>query len=264
MCIRDRTHTANKHLIPIANKPILRYVIESIKKAGIKDIGIILGYNDPEAIKDYFGNGSKIGVHIEYIFQGEAKGIAHAVYCAKDFIGDDEFVVHLGDNILKNGIKDMVNDFKKKEVDVLINLCKVDDPTHFGIVEFGKDGKIKRFVEKPKRSRSNLAIIGVYFFKPFIFDIIKRLKPSWRNELEITDALEIAYKSGYKFDVHIIKGWWKDTGKPEDLLEVNRLILDHKIRRKIHTKRIEKNAKIHGRVEIGKGTIIEGLSLIHI
>lgn len=258
--LRPITHTANKHLIPIANKPTLLYGIEAMREAGINEIGIILGTNDPEAVKNYIEDGSKFGVKVTYIFQGEPKGIAHAVYCAKDFIGNDSFVTYLGDNILRDGIKYLINDFKKSDSDSHISLCSVKNPQRFGVAELDENGKIKKLVEKPKKPKSDLALVGVYIFKPVIFEIIEKLKPSDRGELEITEAIDQLIKR--KFDVRssIINGWWKDTGKPEDILEVNKLILDNiKSSRKGE---IEEGAKIHGRVKIGEKTLIHKGALI--
>lgn len=258
--LRPLTYTANKHLIPIANKPILFYGIEALRDAGIKDIGIILGTNDPEAVKKAVGNGSEFGVSITYIFQGEPKGIAHAVYCAKDFIGDNDFLLYLGDNTLKNGVKDLVEDFEKTKPDASIFLCEVKNPERFGIVEMDGNGKIIRLVEKPKKPKSNLALIGVYLFRPSIFKVIEDLKPSGRGELEITDAIDKLVQAKKNVKSHIVVGWWKDTGRPEDILDVNRLVLDDI--RTVNKGKIEDDVKIHGRVFIDEGTIIREGSVI--
>lgn len=253
--LRPITYTANKHLIPIANKPMLYYVIENLKSVGITDIGVILGNNDPESVKKYLGDGSKLGVKITYIFQGEPKGIAHAVYCAKDFTADEPFIVHLGDNLLKNGVRGLLDDFNNGEFDSVVAVCPVKNPERFGVAEIDENGKVLKLVEKPKTPKSNLALVGVYIFKPVIYDVIKSLKPSWRDELEITEAVDSVLQSGKSLSIHIIKGWWKDTGKPEDILEANRLVLED-----LNSENngvVEDSASITGRVSIGENTVIK-------
>ncbi|ODS36694.1 glucose-1-phosphate thymidylyltransferase [Candidatus Altiarchaeales archaeon WOR_SM1_SCG] len=257
--LRPITHTANKHLIPIANKPILFYGIETLKEAGIKDIGIILGENDPEAVKNAVGDGSGFGINVTYIYQGEPKGLAHAVSCAEEFIGDESFVMYLGDNLLKKGINELVADFKKNNHDAVIALCKVKNPQQFGVAEMDHN-RVVRLVEKPGNPKSDLALVGVYVFKPVIFDSIRKIKPSLRGELEITDAIQGLLNDGCNVQAHIVKGWWKDTGKPEDLLEANHLILDDI--EPLNKAKIEDGVKVHGRVAIGEGTIIKEGSVI--
>lgn len=258
--LRPLTYTANKHLIPIANKPILFYGIEALRDAGINDIGIILGTNDPDAVKKAVGDGSGMGVKVTYIFQGEPKGIAHAIYCAKDFIADEDFLVYLGDNILKDGIKDLVEEFNKKKPNASIYLCKVRNPERFGLAELDTKGRIKRLVEKPKKPKSDLALIGVYLFRPLIFNVIETLKPSSRNELEITEAIDRLIQSEKNVIYNLVSGWWKDTGKAEDILDANRLVLDE-----IDSEnrgKIEDGAAVHGRVFIDEGTVIRKGSVI--
>ncbi|UCD07882.1 MAG: glucose-1-phosphate thymidylyltransferase [Candidatus Aenigmatarchaeota archaeon] len=258
--LRPLTYTANKHLIPIANKPILFYGIEALRDAGIKDIGIVLGTNDPEAVKIAVEDGSKFGIRVTYIFQGEPKGIAHAVYCAKDFIREDDFLLYLGDNMLKRGVKNLVEDFEKTKPDASIYLCKVKNPEMFGLVELDESGKIRKLVEKPKHPKSDLALIGVYLFKPSIFKVIKTLKPSGRGELEITEAIDNLVKSKKNVKYRIVTGWWKDTGKPEDILEANRLVLDDI--KPTNKGKIDEEVNMHGRVFIDKGTVIKEGSTI--
>ncbi|MEW5759982.1 MAG: glucose-1-phosphate thymidylyltransferase [Candidatus Thermoplasmatota archaeon] len=258
--LRPLTHTGPKQLIPIANKPNILYCLEDIRNAGITEIGVILGNNMPEKVIGLLEDGSKFGVKIEYIKQGEPKGIAHAIGCAEKFIGDDGFVVYLGDNILKGGITNMVNDFMKGEYTASVVLCKVKEPQRFGVVELDEKGKIKRLVEKPKEFVSDLALAGIYFFRKEIFGVIKELKPSWRNELEITEAIDKIVKLGKNVNYYIVTGWWKDTGKPEDILEANNLILDELI--PYNYGKIMENVELIGRVGIGKGTVInEGCSI---
>ena len=259
--LRPLTHTGPKQLIPIANKPNILYCIEDLRDAGITDIGIILGNVMPEKVKEFLGDGSKFGVKFTYIVQGEPKGIAHAVNCAKEFMGQEPFVVYLGDNLLKNGIRAIPEMMKKEGADCVISLMAVKEPQRYGIAELSADGKtVLRCVEKPKEPKSNLAVIGVYAFNSTFFKVYPKLKPSWRNEMEITDAISLLIDSGYKVLPHNVEGWWKDTGKPEDILEANHLILDG-IKEKNEGK-VEDGSQIVGRVVIGKGTDVYGKSVV--
>jgi len=257
--LRPLTHSGPKQLIPIANKPVLFHAIEDLKEAGIKDIGIVLGLNMPEQIRAAVGNGSKLGVRVTYIEQGEAKGLAHAIGISRDFLGDGPFVVHLGDNVLRQGIREIMNEFKGKKSDAGILLSRIKNPERFGVAEI-KGGKVVRLVEKPKVPKSDLALVGVYFFTRPVFDAISQIKPSRRGELEIVDAIQRMIDSGYRVDYRIVDGWWKDMGRPEDVLEANRVFLEDI---KTYNKgTIGKNVRIHGQVQIGKGTIIRGDSVI--
>jgi len=259
--LRPLTHTGPKQLIPIANKPNILYCIEDLREAGITDIGIILGNVMPEKVQEFLGDGSKFGVKLTYIVQGEPKGIAHAVNCAKQFMGQDPFVVYLGDNLLKNGIKTIPEKMVKEKADCIISLCPVKEPQRYGIAELSPDGKsVLRTVEKPREPKSNLAVIGVYAFNQSFFKVYPKLKPSWRNEYEITDAITQLIDAGYKVLPHRVEGWWKDTGKPEDILEANHLILDG-INEK-NEGRVEDGATVIGRVRVGNGTVIMGRSVV--
>ncbi len=258
--LRPLTHTGPKQLIPIANKPVLFYAIEDLRDAGVKDIGLILGTNMPEKLKDAVGDGSKFGVNITYIMQGEPKGLAHAVAVAEDFIGEEPFIMYLGDNILKSGITEFVEGFEDSKYEARILLQKVENPRQFGVAELNGNGEVTHLVEKPKEPKSDLALVGIYLFKKSIFDSIRSIKPSWRGELEITDAIQKLLDSEVKVDSHIVEGWWKDTGKPEDVLEANNLILD--ALKTCNKGEIEKGAKVRGRVSIGKGTVIRKGSVI--
>ena len=258
--LRPLTHTGPKQLIPIANKPVIDYAIEDLRDADITEIGIILGTNMPNKIKESLGDGSKFGVNITYIMQGEPKGLAHAAKTAQDFVGDDSFVMYLGDNILKSGIQEFVNGFDESDFASRLLLQKVDDPRQFGVAELNDDGKIINLVEKPEHPKSNLALVGIYLFKNSIFDAIDKIKPSWRNELEITDAIQQLIDDGLNVDSFVVEGWWKDTGKPEDVLDANQLILET-INTDIQGE-IEEDVKIKGRVIIGKNTIIKSGSVI--
>ncbi|MEM2870738.1 MAG: glucose-1-phosphate thymidylyltransferase [Thermoplasmata archaeon] len=250
--LRPLTHTGPKQLIPIANKPNILYCLEDLRDAGITDIGVILGDVMPEKVRELLGDGSAWGVKLTYIVQGEPKGIAHAVGCAQEFMGSEPFVVYLGDNVLKGGIKRMVEEFEREGYDALVALSRVPDPQRFGVAELDEKGNIIRLVEKPKEPKSDLALVGIYFFRSSIFDMIKELKPSWRNELEITDAIDMLVQRKYRVRAHIVTGWWKDTGKPEDILEVNHLILDDL--QPYNKGTLEKDVIIKGRVGIGEGT----------
>jgi glucose-1-phosphate thymidylyltransferase len=262
------TYTQAKQLIPIANKPILFYCIEDLKNAGITDIGIIVGHT-PERIKHVMnsvGDGSRWGVKITYIEQDAPRGIAHAVWTARDFIGNDDFVVYLGDNILKGGIKDFVNKFKNSNAEAHILLTKVEDPSRYGIAGLMED-KVISLMEKPKpfEAPSNLGIVGIYGFKSSIFEAIKNIKPSWRNELEITDAIQYLLRSGHSIKSSLVNGWWKDTGKPEDILEANQLVLSDMEAFEmlpINNGLLEDGAAIQGKVCVGKNTVIKEGSFI--
>jgi glucose-1-phosphate thymidylyltransferase len=251
--LRPLTHTGPKQLIPIANKPMSLYAIEALREAGVRDIAVILGTIAPEKVREYYGDGEKFGVKIAYINQGEPKGIAHAVKLTESFVGDEPFVVFLADNILKGGIQDMVEEFERSRAAAEIALCHVRNPQSFGIADL-KDGKIVHLVEKPKEPPSDLALVGIYFFRKPIFDAIRRLKPSWRNELEITDAIQTLLDDGLEVRHRLVKGWWKDTGLPEDILEANQLVLSElsSYNRGI----LEKDVKVSGIVCVGNDTVV--------
>ncbi len=252
--LRPLTHTGPKQLIPIANKPNILYCLEDIRNAGIKDIGVILGENMPEKVRELLGDGSEHGVNITYIVQGEPKGIAHAVGCARDFMGDEPFVVYLGDNVLKGGIGSMVEDFLEGNFEAQIALSEVVNPERFGVAVLNEEGNIIDLEEKPKKPKSNLALVGIYMFRNSIFPIIDSLKPSWRNEFEITEAIDNLRIQSGSIKAYVVTGWWKDTGKPEDILEANHLILEDLESQ--NQGQIEVGAKINGRFSIGKGTIV--------
>lgn len=223
--LRPLTYTGNKHMLPIANKPMLLYGLEHLKNAGIHEVGIILG-PIREGVVETIGDGSKFGLNVTYIDQPDPLGLAHAVKVSKGFIKDDSFVMYLGDNLLRQGVNDFAQLFTQNKLDCIVGVAPVKDPSRFGIAELDeKTGRIVRLVEKPKEPKSNLALIGVYVFDSTIFDAVNRIKPSWRNELEITDAIQILVSDGRKVAVEKVSGWWKDTGKPEDLLEANQLVL---------------------------------------
>ena len=250
--LRPLTHTSAKQLIPVANKPVLFYALKDIRECGITDVGIIVGHTKDE-VKAAVGDGSKFDINVTYIEQEYPGGLAHAVLTAKDFLQDEPFVMYLGDNILKEGIMHLYESFVSSNCDVLIAVCKVKDPQRFGVVEV-KNGKVVKLVEKPKVPKSDLALAGIYFFKNSIFEAIDNISPSRRNELEITDAIQYLVSINKQVDYKEITGWWKDTGKPEDIIEVNQLVLKE-IKMDIRGE-IEDNVTINGEVIIEENTVI--------
>jgi len=252
--LRPLTYSGPKQLIPVANKPVSQYALEDLISAGIEDIAIILGETFPELVREHYGDGTKYGCKITYIYQGKPLGIAHAVSLCKDFVGEDPFIVYLGDNMLQNGIKQYLEEFTKNNYDAMVLLKEVEDPRRFGVAQFDEKGKLIKLIEKPKEPPSNYALIGIYFLKPIIFEAIKELKPSWRGEYEITDALQRLLEWGYNIGYRIIEGWWIDTGKKDDILKVNALILDERAKRNVKGESI--NSRIEGRVEVGEETKI--------
>ncbi|MBX0297767.1 glucose-1-phosphate thymidylyltransferase [Haloarcula nitratireducens] len=254
------THTRPKQLVPIGNKPVIVYAIENLREAGIDDIGVILGTVGRRAIQDYLGDGSEFGVEITYIIQGEPLGLAHAVGCARDFVGNEPFVVYLGDDMIGGGITDLVADFDPTVHAATIGVQEVDEPSRYGIVDTDSDGNVTRLLEKPDSPPSNLALIGIYVFTPDIFEQIELLEPSWRGELEITEAIQGLLDDGYSVQSHVVHGWWKDTGKPEDMLQTNRLVLDN-LTTEIHGE-IENDTPIQGRIKLGEGSTIESGAVV--
>jgi glucose-1-phosphate thymidylyltransferase len=239
-------------MLPIANKPMLMYGFEHLRSAGIKEIGIVLGPLQ-EGIIESFGDGSKFNVKITYIEQPDPKGIAHAVLISRKFLDDDSFIVYLGDNLLKESMPKLTKEFHESRADVMVVVSKVKDPSRFGVVKIQND-RIVKLVEKPKQFLSDLALTGVYFFHPSIFPAIETLKPSWRNELEITEAIQTILEQGGKVTYHMVSGWWKDTGRPEDILEANQLVLND-LKTSIRGK-IEEGVAVNGNVEIAEGSVI--------
>jgi len=251
--LRPLTFTGNKHMLPIANKPMLLYALQHLVNAGIKEIFVVLG-PIKEGVREAIGDGADFGAKVEYIEQPEPKGLAHAVLISEPYIGDDSFVMYLGDNLLREGAKLMVKTFMENKADCVISVKPVKNPSLYGIAEM-QDGRILRLVEKPKQSRSNLAVIGVYVFNESVFEAVNNIKPSWRNELEIVDAVQYLVDHGKNVTVRSVQDWWKDTGKPEDLLEANQLILQDLSTSIEGT--IDDHSGIVGNVFIGKGTKIE-------
>ncbi|GAA0668857.1 glucose-1-phosphate thymidylyltransferase [Natronoarchaeum mannanilyticum] len=258
--LRPITHTGPKQLVPVANKPVIQYAIEDLREAGITEIGIILGNKGRDEIQEFLGNGSDFGVEITYIVQGRPLGLAHAVGCANSFVGDDDFVVYLGDNMLKQGIESVVNSFRDGEYDAGIALQRVDNPQQFGIAAVDDDGTVTQLVEKPDDPPSDQALIGIYVFSPRVFDAIERIEPSWRGELEITDAIQTMLDDGAAIDSQIVEGWWKDTGKPEDVLEANQLVLEEEPASL--DGQVAADADVSGRVDLAESATIESGAVV--
>jgi glucose-1-phosphate thymidylyltransferase len=251
--LRPLTYTSAKQLVPVANKPVLFYGIESLAAAGIRDIGIVVGDTQAE-IRAAVGDGSSWGVRITYIEQDAPRGLAHAVLISEAFVGQEPFVVYLGDNLLNKGISRFVDEFNRERPAAQILLARVPDPQMFGVAELA-DGRVVKLEEKPARPKSDLALVGVYMFSPAVFDAVRAIAPSFRNELEITDAIQTLIDRGLAVRPHIVDGWWKDTGKLEDMLEANRLILET-IDRRVDGS-VDAESRVEGKVVVEPGAVIE-------
>jgi glucose-1-phosphate thymidylyltransferase len=243
------THTSAKQLVPVANKPVLFYGIEAMAQAGIEDVGVIIAPQTGAEIKTAAGDGSSFGVRLTYIVQDEPLGLAHAVLTARPFLGDSPFVMYLGDNILQGGITGLVESFRAHEPDALILLTPVADPRNYGVAEL-RDGAVVRLLEKPPQPKTDLALVGVYMFMPAIHAAAESISPSARGELEITEAIQQLVDRGLRVEPHIVKGWWKDTGRLDDLLAANRLVLDT-IEARIEGELVE--SQVDGRVVVEHG-----------
>jgi glucose-1-phosphate thymidylyltransferase len=228
--LRPITHTSAKQLVPVANKPVLFYGIEAMAEAGIREVGIIIAPETGDEIRAAAGDGSRFGVAITYIVQDEPAGLAHAVLTAEEFLADAPFVMYLGDNLLQGGIDELVAAFREHAPEALILLTPVSDPQNYGVAEL-RDGQVVRLVEKPPEPKTDLALVGVYMFTAAIHDAARAIEPSGRGELEITDAIQHLVDTGRRVEPHVVRGWWKDTGRLEDMLEANRLILGTLVRR---------------------------------
>ncbi len=253
--LRPITYTSAKQLVPVANKPVLFRVIESIRDAGIDEIGIVIGDTGPE-VQAAVGDGRRWGVHITYIKQDEPAGLAHAVKISREFLGNERFVLFLGDNCIQGGISPLLEQFGRSQHNAQIVLKEVENPQQFGVAELDNQGRIVRLVEKPRQPRSNLALVGIYMFDEHIWEAVEQIRPSWRNELEITDAIQWLIEHEYNVYPYIHQGWWIDTGKMSDMLEANRLVLE------------EQPARIEGYVDrdsqvIGKVIIEKGAEIIN-
>ncbi|HEX2467188.1 MAG TPA: glucose-1-phosphate thymidylyltransferase [Solirubrobacterales bacterium] len=244
--LRPITHTSAKQLVPVANKPVLFYGIEALVGAGVTDIGIVIAPDTGEEIKQAVGDGSAFGAHVTYIQQAEPLGLAHAVLIAEEFLEDAPFVMYLGDNLLRDGIVDLVEAFRSSKPDALILLTKVPDPQNYGVAALDGDS-VLRLIEKPEQPPSDMALVGVYMFGPPIFEAAKAIEPSGRGELEITDAIQQLIDGGRRVESRRVNGWWKDTGRLDDMLDANRLVLED-LERRVEGELVD--TKVDGRVVI--------------
>jgi glucose-1-phosphate thymidylyltransferase len=258
--MRPITHTSAKQLLPVANKPILFYAVEALKEAGIYEVGIIISPETGNDIKQMVGNGERWGVQITYILQDEPLGLAHAVKTARPFLRDAPFVMYLGDNLIKDGVAPLVDRFKAANVDAFILLKEVTNPSSFGVAALNADGRILCLEEKPAKPKSNLALVGVYLFTDKIHKAIDEIKPSRRGELEITDAIQRMIDTNNHVDSHILTSWWLDTGKKDDMLEANRVVLDEMSEVSMEGA-VDETTRISGRVHIGKGTVLKNCTV---
>ncbi len=257
--LRPITHTSAKQLVPVANKPVLFYGIEAMADAGIQEVGIVIAPETGAEIEEAVGDGSRFGVRISFIPQNEPLGLAHAVLTAEPFLGESPFVMYLGDNLLQGGISDLVAAFREHSPDALILLTPVPDPQNYGVAELapappGETGRVVRLVEKPARPATDLALVGVYMFAAAIHAAARAIVPSARGELEITDAIQHLLDAGMRVEPHIVRGWWKDTGRLEDMLEANRLVLDN-LSERVDGELID--SRVDGRVVIESGARLE-------
>jgi glucose-1-phosphate thymidylyltransferase len=255
--LRPLTYTSAKQLVPVANKPVLFYGIESIVAAGITDLAIVVG-DTADEIRAAVGDGARFGATITYLPQDAPRGLAHAVLIAERFMAGEPFVMYLGDNLIAGGITSLVEEFRELGCNAEILLAEVPNPQQFGVAELSPTGKVKRLVEKPAEPLSNLALVGVYMFDRHIFESVHRIRPSARGELEITDAIQDMVDRGLDVHPHIVRGWWKDTGKLEDMLEANRIVLET-----LESPRqapLADGSRLEGRVAVGEGVrIVESL-----
>jgi glucose-1-phosphate thymidylyltransferase len=252
--LRPITHTSAKQLVPVANKPVLFYGIEAMAAAGIREVGIIIAPETGDEIRDAVGDGARFGVRITYIVQDAPLGLAHAVLTAEPFLGSASFVMYLGDNLLQGGISDLVSGFRAGAPEALILLTPVPDPEHYGVAELDGSGTVVRLIEKPHEPTTDLALVGVYMFTPRIHEAARAITPSGRGELEITDAIQRLVDDGGRVEPHVVRGWWKDTGRLDDMLEANRLILDT-LERRIDGEL--EDASVEGRVVVEPGARLE-------
>jgi glucose-1-phosphate thymidylyltransferase len=252
--LRPITYTSAKQLVPVANKPVLFYGIEALAAAGIDEIGIIISPETGGEIRGAVGDGERFGVSITYIEQEAPLGLAHAVLTGEPFLGESPFVMYLGDNLLRDGVTELVDTFRSEAPDALILLTPVRDPENYGVAELDGDNRVARLVEKPKNPSSELALVGVYMFTHSIFEAARAIEPSGRGELEITDAIQYLVDGGLRVDPHIVHGWWKDTGQVQDMLEANHLILDD-LEERIEGELVD--SRVDGRVVIEAGARLE-------
>lgn len=257
--LRPITHTAAKQLLPVGNKPVLFYCLEALAQAGIRDVGIVVGHTAPE-VRAAVGDGTRFGVEAAYIPQEAPLGLAHAVLVARDYLGDDDFVMYLGDNLITGGIEELVGRFRKEHPAAQILIGRVDDPRAFGVVELDSNGCVVGLEEKPPKPRSDLALAGVYVFGPAIHDVVRTLAPSARGELEITDALAQLIAAGHRVESTMVSGAWKDTGSLPDMLDANRLVLEG-LKPRLDGS-IDGDSEIIGRVVVERGALIAGSRIV--
>jgi glucose-1-phosphate thymidylyltransferase len=257
--LRPITHTSAKQLVPVANKPVLFYGLEALRDAGVVETGVIVGDTEAE-IRAAVGDGSAFGLKVTYLRQEAPLGLAHAVLIASDFLGDDDFVMYLGDNFIVGGISDIVDEFRRDKPDAQILLTKVANPSEFGVAELSASGAVERLVEKPAQPRSDLALVGVYLFTSAVHEAVRAIKPSARGELEITDAIQWLVDAGCNVRSHIITGYWKDTGNVTDMLEVNRSVLERMDAR--IDGNVDASCEVIGRVVIERGAEVRGSRLV--
>ena len=249
------TYTRAKQLIPVANKPVLVRVIEAIREAGVREVGIVVGHTASE-IKEALGDGAEWDVELSYILQDSPDGLAHAVQISRDFLGDDSFVMFLGDNVIEGGISSLIRDFADNQWNSQIVLKEVENPSAYGVAKMRPDGSIDQLVEKPKIPPSNLALVGIYMFDHHIFEAVDAIQPSARGEYEITDAIQWLIDNGYTVFPHVHKGWWIDTGKPTDMLDANSYVLEE-ITPRIHdSATIDEHSSVDSRVTLQAGACI--------
>ncbi|MFF0867842.1 glucose-1-phosphate thymidylyltransferase [Nonomuraea sp. NPDC003560] len=252
--LRPITHTSAKQLVPVANKPVLFYGLEAIAAAGIRELGLVVGDTQAE-IETAVGDGSAFGLQVTYLRQEAPLGLAHGVLIAREFLGDDDFVMYLGDNFVVGGINDLVGRFVRERPAAQIMLTRVGDPGQFGVAELDAKGRVVGLEEKPARPKSDLALVGVYLFSPAIHAAVAELKPSWRGELEITDAIQWLIEAGLRVESSVISGYWKDTGNVTDMLEVNRLVLES-VEPGVRG-RVDEASELIGRVVVEPDAVVE-------
>jgi glucose-1-phosphate thymidylyltransferase len=257
--LRPITHTSAKQLLPVANKPVLFYGLEAIRDAGITEVGMVVG-DTASAIQTAVGDGSAFGLNVRYIRQEAPLGLAHAVLVARDYLGDDDFVMYLGDNFIVGGIIQLVEEFRSERPDAQIMLTEVSNPREFGVAELDEAGQVVALEEKPRRPKSNLALVGVYIFSPAVHEAVRNLEPSWRGELEITEAIQWLIDNGSTVKSSTITGYWKDTGNVTDMLEVNRMVLETIQPRRDGT--VDAGCEIIGRVVIEHDAQVSGSRIV--
>ncbi len=257
--LRPFTYTQAKHLLPVAGKPVVEHALAAVREAGIAEVGIVVGPGVERPFRDRLGDGSHLGLRLEYILQPEPKGLAHAVLCAERFVGDDPFLVYLGDNLLQEGVTGVVDVFCSRNPAAVVSLRRVEDPRRFGVAVI-EGGRLVRLVEKPNDPPSDLAIVGAYAFTPLVFQAAREVRPSFRGELELTDCLQWLVDHGHPVLPHEIRGWWQDVGRPEDLLLANRLLLSQ-IEPRVEGE-VDAGSTVEGPVVIEGGARVLGSRLI--